>query len=166
MLVRQLIGRQAGMIVDMAYHAAQAGLAMGTCEVPTDAELAQHGMGPARPLTVDAKPEQFPPGYSGAARPDGLGFDVHWGSLQQPLNDVPLANLLAARDFTHEHFRQSHLTEDGPQQDDDPIIPVVNARIMARLIPDATLHVYAGGHIALVTEAHELAPVIEGFLDS
>jgi poly(3-hydroxyalkanoate) depolymerase len=50
--------------------------------------------------------------------------------------------------------------------DDDPIIPVVNARIMARLIPEATLHVYAGGHIALVTEAHELAPVIEGFLDS
>ena len=50
--------------------------------------------------------------------------------------------------------------------DDDPIIPVVNARIMARLIPDATLHVYAGGHIALVTEAHELAPVIEGFLEA
>jgi poly(3-hydroxyalkanoate) depolymerase len=49
--------------------------------------------------------------------------------------------------------------------DDDPIIPVVNARIMARLIPDARLHVYSGGHIALVTEAHELAPVIEEFLD-
>jgi poly(3-hydroxyalkanoate) depolymerase len=49
--------------------------------------------------------------------------------------------------------------------DDDPIIPVVNARIMARLIPDAQLHVYDGGHIALITEAHELAPVIEGFLD-
>jgi poly(3-hydroxyalkanoate) depolymerase len=49
--------------------------------------------------------------------------------------------------------------------DDDPIIPLVNARIMARLIPDATLHVYAGGHIALVTEADELAPVIEEFLD-
>ena len=49
--------------------------------------------------------------------------------------------------------------------DDDPIIPVVNARIMARLIPDARLHVYSGGHIALITEAHELAPVIESFLD-
>ncbi|WP_324274599.1 poly(3-hydroxyalkanoate) depolymerase [Blastococcus brunescens] len=48
---------------------------------------------------------------------------------------------------------------------DDPIIPVVNARIMARLIPDAQLHVYDGGHIALVTEARELAPVIEEFLD-
>jgi poly(3-hydroxyalkanoate) depolymerase len=49
--------------------------------------------------------------------------------------------------------------------DDDPIIPVVNARIMARLIPNARLHLYRGGHIALITEAPELAPVIEGFLD-
>jgi poly(3-hydroxyalkanoate) depolymerase len=49
--------------------------------------------------------------------------------------------------------------------DDDPIIPLVNARIMARLIPDATLHIYDGGHIALVTEADELAPVVEEFLD-
>jgi poly(3-hydroxyalkanoate) depolymerase len=49
--------------------------------------------------------------------------------------------------------------------DDDPIIPVINARVMARLIPDARLHVYPGGHIALITEAGELAPVIEDFLD-
>jgi poly(3-hydroxyalkanoate) depolymerase len=49
--------------------------------------------------------------------------------------------------------------------DDDPIVPVVNARIMARLIPEARLHVYDGGHIALITEAGELAPVIEDFLD-
>jgi poly(3-hydroxyalkanoate) depolymerase len=49
--------------------------------------------------------------------------------------------------------------------DDDPIIPLVNGRIMARLIPDATLYVYRGGHIALVTEAEQLAPVIEEFLD-
>jgi poly(3-hydroxyalkanoate) depolymerase len=49
--------------------------------------------------------------------------------------------------------------------DDDPIIPVINARVMARLIPDARLHLYKGGHIALITEAGELAPVIEEFLD-
>ena len=49
--------------------------------------------------------------------------------------------------------------------DDDPIIPVVNARIMARLLPDARLHLYQGGHIALITEADRLAPVIEEFLD-
>jgi poly(3-hydroxyalkanoate) depolymerase len=49
--------------------------------------------------------------------------------------------------------------------DDDPIIPAVNARVMARLIPDATLHLYSGGHLALVTEAPELTPVLERFLD-
>jgi hypothetical protein len=36
---------------------------------------------------------------------------------------------------------------------------------MARLIPGAQLHVYRGGHLALVTEARELAPVVERFLD-
>jgi poly(3-hydroxyalkanoate) depolymerase len=50
--------------------------------------------------------------------------------------------------------------------DDDPIIPAVNARIMARLLPNARLHLYRGGHIALITEPHRLAPVIEEFLDS
>ena len=49
--------------------------------------------------------------------------------------------------------------------DDDPIVPVVNARLMARFLPDARLHVYRGGHVALVTEAPELAPVVEAFLD-
>ncbi|MCU1615115.1 MAG: phaB [Frankiales bacterium] len=50
--------------------------------------------------------------------------------------------------------------------DDDPIIPVVNARVMSRLIPDAQLHVYEGGHLAMITEAGEFAPVVEEFLDA
>jgi pimeloyl-ACP methyl ester carboxylesterase len=49
---------------------------------------------------------------------------------------------------------------------DDPIVPAVNARIMARLIPHARLHLHSGGHIALITEADVLAPVVEEFLDS
>lgn len=48
--------------------------------------------------------------------------------------------------------------------DDDPIIPVVNAKIMARGIPKSRLHLYHGGHLALLTEAKELAPVIDRFL--
>jgi pimeloyl-ACP methyl ester carboxylesterase len=48
--------------------------------------------------------------------------------------------------------------------DDDPIIPVINPRMMARLLPDSQLHLYHGGHLALLTEADELAPVIEKFL--
>ncbi|MCW0214492.1 MAG: poly(3-hydroxyalkanoate) depolymerase [Pseudonocardia sp.] len=48
--------------------------------------------------------------------------------------------------------------------DDDPIIPVINARMMTRGIPNARLHLYRGGHLALITEATELAPVIDEFL--
>ncbi len=48
--------------------------------------------------------------------------------------------------------------------DDDPIIPLVNAKVMARLIPSARLHVYAGGHLGVLTESDELVPVIEDFL--
>lgn len=47
---------------------------------------------------------------------------------------------------------------------DDPIIPLVNARIMARLLPSATLHVYDDGHLGLVTNADELAPLVADFL--
>ena len=49
--------------------------------------------------------------------------------------------------------------------DDDPIIPLVNARIMHRLIPDSQLHVYHGGHLEL-GRRERLAPVVEAFLDA
>ena len=48
---------------------------------------------------------------------------------------------------------------------DDPIIPMANAHIMTRLLPHATLHTHGGGHIDLITNATELAPVIDTFLD-
>ena len=48
--------------------------------------------------------------------------------------------------------------------DDDPIIPLVNAHIMRRLLPHAELHVYHGGHLGLLTEAAELAPLVDRFL--
>jgi poly(3-hydroxyalkanoate) depolymerase len=48
--------------------------------------------------------------------------------------------------------------------DDDPIIPLANARLMAALLPDARLHVYPDGHLGLLTRATELAPVVSDFL--
>jgi poly(3-hydroxyalkanoate) depolymerase len=48
---------------------------------------------------------------------------------------------------------------------DDPIIPVVNAHIMNTLLPNSELHLHSGGHIDLVHNATDLAPVIENFLN-
>jgi pimeloyl-ACP methyl ester carboxylesterase len=47
---------------------------------------------------------------------------------------------------------------------DDPIIPLVNARIMRALLPNATLHVYDDGHLGLLTSAEELGPLVSRFL--
>ncbi|MEV0062089.1 poly(3-hydroxyalkanoate) depolymerase [Nocardia sp. NPDC050718] len=47
---------------------------------------------------------------------------------------------------------------------DDPIIPLVNARIMHRLLPHSTLHVYPDGHLGLITRADDLAPRVAAFL--
>jgi pimeloyl-ACP methyl ester carboxylesterase len=49
--------------------------------------------------------------------------------------------------------------------DDDPIVPLVNARVLAGLIPDARLHVVrGGGHVLLLDSAAEVAPVVTSFL--
>ena len=48
--------------------------------------------------------------------------------------------------------------------DDDPIIPLVNARILAALLPGARLHVYSGGHAELLARPGLLVPLVAGFL--
>jgi poly(3-hydroxyalkanoate) depolymerase len=48
--------------------------------------------------------------------------------------------------------------------DVDPLIPPANARLMHRLIPDSTLHIFHGGHLGLVVQAKDLVKVIYPFL--
>ena len=47
---------------------------------------------------------------------------------------------------------------------DDPIIPVINARTLAALLPNATLYVYPGGHVEPFTSATDFGPRITQFL--
>ncbi len=47
---------------------------------------------------------------------------------------------------------------------DDSIVPPINARIMARLIPNATLQVFKGGHLFALTEKEQVAPLVYQFL--
>jgi pimeloyl-ACP methyl ester carboxylesterase len=46
---------------------------------------------------------------------------------------------------------------------DDPIIPIINARVMARLMPNR-LEILEDGHLFLVTRPVETAVIIESFL--
>jgi poly(3-hydroxyalkanoate) depolymerase len=49
--------------------------------------------------------------------------------------------------------------------DDDPLVPLVNAKIIAARIPDSRLRVVDCGHLFLLTRAKVLAPEIEGFFN-
>jgi pimeloyl-ACP methyl ester carboxylesterase len=46
---------------------------------------------------------------------------------------------------------------------DDPIMPLANAKIMNRLLPNAQLDIHDGGHVELITNATEQARMIEEF---
>ena len=48
--------------------------------------------------------------------------------------------------------------------DDDPLVPLVNAKIMHRLIPHSKLYIFHDGHLGLGTSAQELAQVVDQFL--
>lgn len=48
--------------------------------------------------------------------------------------------------------------------DDDPIIPLANARILSNCIPRARLHIFKGGHVDPVIAPDTVAGEISGFL--
>jgi poly(3-hydroxyalkanoate) depolymerase len=47
---------------------------------------------------------------------------------------------------------------------DDPLVPITNGRILARLIPNAQLEMIDDGHLFMVTQPQETATRIEKFL--
>ena len=107
--------------------------------------------------------------YGGSARTEAheIGAHLHRGHHAPSLSRGYLYQLTAAAGWTSVPFlpalRQPALIMSG---DDDPIIPLANAHLVHRLIPDSRLHVFSGGHLGLVTEAERLAPVVERFLRS
>jgi poly(3-hydroxyalkanoate) depolymerase len=104
--------------------------------------------------------------YGGSARADGgrIAERMHAGSRVGSPQGY-LYQLAAGAGWTSVPFlpwlRQPTLILSG---DDDPLIPLANARLMHLLIPKSRLHVYQGGHLGLVTEAATLAPVVDAFL--
>jgi pimeloyl-ACP methyl ester carboxylesterase len=104
--------------------------------------------------------------YGGSARsqPEHISALMHAENRVGPVLGY-VYQLAAGAGWTSLPFlpliRQPTLILSG---DDDPLIPLANARLMHSLIRRSQLHVYHGGHLGLVTEAAELAPVVGRFL--
>lgn len=123
MFVRQLVGPQAGEIIEMPHHAGQACLAVGTAESVTDEEIAEAGLRPAAEF-VPVKPDALPDGYR-AEPADGGGYNVidAGGVNLTPETDIP--NLAAARSFALDHagLGDAPSAPAEPEVDEKPDLP-------------------------------------------
>ncbi|QNN52974.1 poly(3-hydroxyalkanoate) depolymerase [Nocardioides mesophilus] len=105
--------------------------------------------------------------YGGSMRTDGArGAALLHGATRSGPKRGYYYQLASMAGWTSLPFlgllRQPTLVMGG---DDDPIIPVANPKLQAALIPHSQLHIYQGGHLGVLTEADELAPIIDRFLD-
>jgi poly(3-hydroxyalkanoate) depolymerase len=103
--------------------------------------------------------------YGGAYRRDPSLLREHSRHIQAPRGRGYLYQLLAASGWSSlpwlHGLRQRTLVLHG---NDDPIVPLTNAKILAARIRDATLHVIDDGHLFLITRAQEVAPLVRRFL--
>jgi poly(3-hydroxyalkanoate) depolymerase len=135
-------------------------------------------MVPARPRVLRhlITPRRFrDPGYAAAVAPE-----IYGGSLREyPERARELLHglarvgprrgyyyqLLAGAGWTSLPFlpliRQPTLILAG---DDDPIIPLVNARLMHSMIPRNAFQIYQGGHLEMIANPKRITTPVESFL--
>ena len=106
--------------------------------------------------------------YGGAARrdPDALLHGSPARFIERPTLSGYLGQIYAISGWTSipwlRTLRQQTLVLAG---DDDPIVPVINGRILAWCIPNARLHIVrGGGHLFLLERPAEVAARVAGFL--
>jgi len=143
--------------------------ATGAVMVPARPSVLAHMITPRRYLDRGYLQRVAGGIYGGSARDDpaAIAAVMHGGDGSNRVGAPRgyVYQLAAAAAWTSVPFlrwlRQPTLILSG---DDDPLIPLANARLLHLLIPNSRLHVYHGGHLGLVTEAAGLAPLVDTFL--
>ncbi|HMO44906.1 MAG TPA: poly(3-hydroxyalkanoate) depolymerase [Rubrivivax sp.] len=102
--------------------------------------------------------------YGGLARTSPQLFHEFGELAKPPSRRGYLYQQLALTGWTSLPFlpllRQPTLILAG---NDDPLVPLINARMMARLVPHSTLTVFDDGHLFLFSKARECAAAIDAF---
>jgi poly(3-hydroxyalkanoate) depolymerase len=137
----------------------------GSVMIPGKPAVLAKMLTPRRFLDHRYAAEIAPDIYGGAARNDPMMIKTvfdrqlmagsYVGYIHQLMAGIGWTSI-----FALQLIRQRTLIVAGR---DDPIIPLANAKILNRLLPNARLHVHDGGHVELITNAAEQARVIEEF---
>lgn len=104
--------------------------------------------------------------YGGIFRLDPELANAHAENMKGASNLGYLYQLLAVSGWTSllwlNRLKQRTLVVMGH---DDPIVPLVNGRILAHMIPNARLEIMSCGHLFIVSMPHETATLFQAFLD-
>lgn len=103
--------------------------------------------------------------YGGDFRTDDTLIDSHASGMRPSSNAGYMLQLLAMTGWSSVPFlwrlKQPTLILTGT---DDPLIPVANAKLLHRLIPNSRLELLDNGHLFVVTQPRETADMVEMFL--
>ena len=120
---------------------------------------------PRRYFDKDFMRRAAPQIYGGAFRNDPALIEKHTHAMSGASRLGYLYQLLAMAGWTSlpwlSSLQQPTLILAGR---DDPIVPTINGRFMARIMRNARLEIMDDGHLFMVTRPAETAAIIEGFL--
>ena len=137
----------------------------GAIMVPAGPSVLWKMATPRRYTDKDYMRKVAPEIYGGAFRKDPSLIGSHARAMRGPRNMGYVYQLLAMTGWTSLPWlwslRQPTLVLMGS---DDPLVPSINGRILARLIPNAQLRMIDDGHLFMVTRPAETAAIIEAFL--
>jgi poly(3-hydroxyalkanoate) depolymerase len=106
-----------------------------------------------------------PVAYGGVFRKDPQLALEYFREATQPSFLGYIAQMMAGVGWTSifwlHWLRQRTLVMSG---NDDPLVPLINAQVLATSIPHARLEVFDDGHLFLLTSAGKVAPVVSEFL--
>ncbi len=136
----------------------------GVIMVPGDIGALSKMADPKRYIDPEFMRRNFEALYGGETQ----GSDGHIGRIVPPSRAGYLYQLMAMAGWTSVPFLPLIMAPTLVMMGDaDRIVPLVNGKFLARLIPHATLEIIeGGGHLFLVSRAAESAPKIRAFLDA
>ncbi|MFN9848394.1 MAG: alpha/beta fold hydrolase [Alphaproteobacteria bacterium] len=137
-----------------------AATAAGVFMAPGDPKVLAKMANPRRYIDPEFMRQNFEALYG-----EEMNSDAHIGRLRPPSQRGYLYQLAAMAGWTSAFFlpflKTPTLVLMG---ESDRIVPLVNGKFLARLIPNAQLETVPGGHLFMVSRPAETVPVIRRFL--
>ncbi len=137
----------------------------GSAMVPPSAKVLSLMSSPRRYTDPEYGASIAPEIYGGAFRHDKELATAHARKMQSSGGLGYYYQMAAVYWWTSVHWlhkiKQPTLVLAG---NDDPLIPLINMKIIADRIPNSELHVLEDGHLFMITQAEIISPIIMRFL--